>query len=329
MLRQLASWLGPVFARWLSILFAVTAASVVGLQIAFSDRDWLLIAQLGVVWVFLLGLVLLLGARLPRSRRWRLWLALGPGMLLLALAVLAPDYALFWGGAGLGWMVAAQLVLRNRVRMEYQAAIKHLRQNDFAAATAIIDKLIRAEPRDARHYRFRAEVYRLAGKLRQAARDYERAVDLAPDTAAGYTGLAEVYIQQGDYALARDYALQAREREQHNWTTAYNLGMIADRSRDPKEAVERLQQAMAAGIPHSRYRLLAHLWLARSYHRQSQVDDVRKQVELMKRQAAGLKAWDTVFESEQAAVLRDLLEPDVRVAQRLLAGEPVSVLDEI
>lgn len=320
MLNQLVRWLGPRRARMVIALVVGAGLTSLLLQVTFRDAAWLLSGQLGVIWLLFGGLAVVLGSRLPRQGQRRLWLALGPGLLLLGLGVLVPDWVLFFGGAGLGWMVAAQLVLRNRVRMEYQAAIRHLRRSEYDQAVAIMDTLVQAEPDRPEHRRFRAELHRLAGDSRKAIVDYERVVALDPQATAGYTGLAEVYVQQGDYDRARDYALAACERDPSGWMVAYNLGLIEDRRGASEAVVEHVRRALAAGIPHSRYRLLARLWLARAYHRQGQPDAAREQVDQIRRQAAGLREWDVVFASEQASALRGMLEADVQLARQLVDG---------
>jgi tetratricopeptide (TPR) repeat protein len=204
--------------------------------------------------------------------------------------------------------------------MEYQQAIRHLRNNEFAEAIALVDALIANEPDEPGHYRFRADLHRLSGDLPAAMADYQRVVELNPESGQGYVGLAEVHAQQDDYRTAREFALSALEREPRYWLNAYNLGLIADRLEDPAEAIEHLEQALRLGLPHSRYRLLVRLWLARNSARQGQMDTAQQHLDRLRREAAGLHEWHIIFESEQAAALRGLLEDDIRLAQQLVDG---------
>ncbi|MBN1200431.1 MAG: hypothetical protein JXJ20_01120 [Anaerolineae bacterium] len=329
MFSELVNWLGPTRTRILAALLAGAGVIGLALQAAFYGKSWLLPAQLGLIWLFLAGLALVLSSRLTGRGRQRLWLALGPGLALLGLGLLVPDMALVFGGAGLGWMVAGQLVLRSRVRMEYQAAIRHLRRSEYTEAVAVMDKLIQAEADNPNHYRFRAELSRLVGHLDNARADYEHVIRLAPNTAGGYTGLAEVHAQSGDFQTARRYAVQALEHEPRQWLTAYNLGMIEDRLGQAAAAVEHLNMALAAGLPHSRYRLLTHLWLARNHYRQGHIETTHTQIDLLRKQARGLNDWQIVLESDQAAPLRRLLGADVRLAEQLLTDEaPLELLGD-
>jgi tetratricopeptide (TPR) repeat protein len=262
-----------------------------------------------------------------KARR-SLWLTLGPALALWSLGVLWPERLGFFGGAGLGWVLIAQFVLRSRERMEYQAAIRHLRHGDYEQAVAVVDALIDAQPDVAEHRRFRGELHRLFGHLQEAAADYEHMVRLDPASPAGYLGLAEVYAQQGIYERALDFARQALERDSRGWMAAYNLGLIEDRLADAEEAIQHLERALSVGIPHSRYRLLARLWLARNHYRQGRTEAARQQLERMRKQASGVRDWRVIFESEHAAALRALLEADVTLAQQLLSGEaPLEALD--
>ncbi|NDJ76897.1 MAG: tetratricopeptide repeat protein [Chloroflexi bacterium] len=328
MFGTLRSWLGPLRTQIVTGLLVSVVLAVVGLQLLAGSESWVFTAQLSLVWLLLVVLALVLHSRLPPQGRQRLWLMLGPGLALLAVGLLLPDMALFFGGGGLGWIVAAQFVLRNRMQMQYRAAVRHMRSGNYDAALEVMNTVIAAEPDRAENYRFRAEVYRLASRLALAQQDYERVIQLSPDAAKGYSGLAELFAQQGDYEHAHTYARQALEREPNQWLPAYNLGMIEDRRGNAAAAVEHLESAVAAGLPHSRYWLLTRLWLTRNYFRLEKVDHARRQVELMQRHISGLTDWQTVLASDQAAPLRPLLAEDIRLAKQLLAGEtPSDVFD--
>lgn len=244
--------------------------------------------------------------------------SLVPGLLLIGVGLLDPDRALLYVGAAIGWIVVSQLIFRPQVQTEYRTAIQHLRRNKLADAVTAMDAVIEAEPDNPNHRQFRAELNRLTGHLDNARLDYEQMIRLKPDAAAGYTGLAEVCAQQGDFERAHEFALKALEREPKNWMALYNMGLIADRLGQSEQAVTYLENALAAGVPHSRYRLLTRLWLARNHYRQGNMEIAQQQLDLMSKQRDGLEDWQIVFESEQAAPLRHLLEADVSLAQQIL-----------
>lgn len=319
-LRELANWLGEWRWRLLVVLFALTLSLTLLVQFAFGGESWQLTVQLGLVWLFLLVLLVVLGSRMQGNSRRSFLVALGPALLLLGIGLFVPDYALTFAGAAFGWMIAAQIILRNRVRMEYQTAVKHLRKNEITQALASMDDLIAAEPHDPNHYRFRAELYRLADRVDRAEADYRKVVTLTPDAPAGYIGLAEVAAQQGDFALASRWASQAAEKAPHDWLAAYTLGLVSDRLHEHARAIQHLTRAQQLGLPDSRYRLLTHLWLARNYYGQGQIDDAQREMTAVRQQQAGWRAWQVILESEQAAALRRLLAADVALAGRVIEG---------
>lgn len=257
--------------------------------------------------------------RIVKNKRF--WLVIGPSLGLIALAVaLLPEQASILSGAAFAWALAVTFIFRSRMHMEYQAAIRLLRRGEYQQAITIMDLLINTEPDSLDHRQFRAQLYRLAGDLQRAAADYEWMLGHALGSIIGYIGLTEIEIQKGDYDQARRYALAALEQDK-GWMAEYELGLIEDRQSNAEAAIKHLEAAFASRIPHSRFRLLARLWLARNCHRLGRDADAQRQLDLMRKETKGLHEWRLIFENEQGAVLRDLLEEDVHLAQDLLEGK--------
>ncbi len=250
----------------------------------------------------------------------RFWLVIGPGLVLIGLAFVLPKQASMLGGAAAAWAVVVTAIFRSRERMEYYAAVRHMRWGEFEQAIKVMDTLIDAEPDSLNHRQFRAQLYRLSGDLQRAAADYEWMIGHDLGFVIGSIGLAEIEMQRGDYDRAREYALTAHERDR-GWMAAYNLGLIEDRQGSAEAAVKVLEAALKSGIPHRHYRLLARLWLARNYHRLGHDEDASKQIMLLRKEKKGLRQWQVILESEQGAVLRDLLEYDVQLAQQLVESQ--------
>ncbi len=252
---------------------------------------------------------------------------LGPALALLICATLFPDWSLFFVGAGLGWLVVAQFVFRGTTRMQYRKAIGFLRKGEYAQAVAVMDPLVSAEPDDPAHRQFRAGLYRLAGRLDEAASDYRAAVQSDPAATGAWIGLAEVHVQRHDYDEARAAARSAESGDPGDWTASYTLGMIADREGDAPAAIEALDRAVGLGIARSRDRLLAHLWLARAYTRLGRADAAQGQVAALRKEAGSLDEWRLILSSDQGRVLRPLLEADIDLAAQWAQGSaPLEVL---
>jgi len=321
-------WWREGAVRRLAGLAALTALALIAVNVAWRGQDRARAASLALIWLALAAALLAAARLAPRARR-RFALAALPTLLLWGVGALLPTLALFFGGAGLGWLLVSQVVVGSRTRMEYQRAIRAMRRGDFDAAIRQMDALVRAEPDAAAHRRFRADLHRLAGHAKQARADYERAAALEPDDAASCVGLAELAAQQGDFARARAAAREAQARARGGWAPAYTLGMIEDRCGDAAAAVQALEDALAAGIPDARFRLLARLWLARGCYRLGRTESAQAHVGGLRREAKALRQWRLVFESSHGAAVRALLAADVAQAERLLdPAAPLTLLDD-
>jgi tetratricopeptide (TPR) repeat protein len=249
-----------------------------------------------------------------------IWLMIAGSGFLLTLALLLPEQATFLAKVAFVWALVVILAFRSQGRMEYQSAVRLMRQGEYQRAIALMTALIDTEPDVLDHRQFRAQLYRLSGDLQRAAADYEWMRGHVLGFIIGAIGLAEIEMYQGNYDRAREYALAARERDR-GWMAAYALGLIEDRQGHAELAVEHLKAALTSSIPHSRFRLLARLWLARNYHRLGCDDDAGKQIMLLRKEKKGLREWQVILESDQSALLRDLLEHDLQLAQQFVESE--------
>lgn len=320
MIGRFARYLGPVRVQALFYLLAGTG--LISLILNAFEEDWVPQVQTLLVLIFFVGAAIIIFPRLEREERGR-WLAIllpAIGALIIGMLFL-PEYQAIFAGGALGWIIAGLIIFRPRGKMEYQKAVKHLRKNEFADAVRIMDDVIKAEPNEGQHYRFRAEILRVWGKLDRARRDYEQMVKLEPDSAVAYNGLAEVNLQSGRYDAAREAALKAYALAPGEWVAAYNLGMIEDRLGLSNEAIEHLQQALRLRVPEKRHRLLVRLYLARAYARLGDLESARREVAALKAERGALKEWNTLLGSDQAATLRAALGDDIRTAQALAQDE--------
>jgi predicted Zn-dependent protease len=283
-----------------------------------AGLEWVRAVQSLLLVVFLFGTAITILTRFSAQDRRQAALVILPMVAAVSLGVLFPSLLPFFVPVGIGWLLIAVISMRGRVRREYQTAIRHMRKGEYNDAVSVMSDLIKVEPDNPDHRRFRAELYRLSGKIRRAREDYEKVVEMMPDSGVGYNGLAEVYLQDREYEAALPYARQALEREPDQWIAPYNLGMIEERLGMWSDSVEHLEQALNAGVPDSRHRLLIRLWLARSYYHLGKTDEAEAELQRMKKERSGLAEWNTIFESEESAVLRAVLLEDIELAERLI-----------
>lgn len=325
MLKRLQIFLGPRNFRLLLALLAVTGLASLALTVVGGEQTWATALQTLLLLVFLCGAAWLVLSRLPGEERKR-WLGVAlPALLAMFIgALVAPQLSGLFVGAGLGWIVAGVFIFRSAGTGHVKVAVKAMRKRDYATAIAEMGAQIKAEPREVQHYRFRAELHRLADKLPAARRDYRRMIELEPESAVAHNGLAEVELQAGRYQQAREAAMKAQELAPDEWVAAYNLGMIEDRLGDSHAVIRHIEAALAAKMPDSRHRLLAYLYLWRAHRRLD--EDVAAEAALasLRRERAGQEEWQVIMSADEAKALRTVLEVDIEQARQLIAGESLS-----
>lgn len=319
MIRRALDFLGPQRAQILFFLFAGTG--LLSLILNAVEADWALPVQTALALGFIVLAVGIVLSALEREDRIR-WLAIlipAAGLVIIG-AVFLPQFAWALFGGALGWIIAGLFIFRTRSRVEYRQAVRHLRAGEYADAVQVMDAVIKDDPNELQHYRFRAEILRLWGKLDRARRDYQQMVTIDPESAIGYNGLAEVNLQANNLQAALDAGHRAFELAPNEWVAAYNLGMIEDRLAHSEAVIEHLDRAQALKVPERRHRLLILLYVARAYARLGDADKAQAALEAMRQESAALREWQTLLASEQAATLRAVLGADVQAADDLLAG---------
>ena len=323
MLNRLRIFLGPARFKALFLLLGITGIASLLLTIVADRLDWATAAQSLLLAVFLAGATYIILSRLTREERIR-WLAvILPAVLAIVIAAaMLPHLTGLFLGAGIGWIVAGIFIFNGtRGPQNYKRAVRFMRKGDYAAAIKSISAQIKLEPARGEHYRFRAELYRLAGKLGSAKQDYRKMIKLEQQTAVAYNGLAEVELQAGNYQKAFEAAETAYQLSPKEWVAAYNLGMIEDRLGRSEGAIERLRSALALKMPDSRHRLLAHLYLLRAYLRLGDSVSAKQALAAMKREKSGLEEWQVIMSADEAHALRDVLSEDIEYARQLLQDE--------
>ena len=322
MIRRIQIFLGPTFSRVIIAWVAITGLLSLVLNVAVNQYTWVRPVQSLIVVVFLLGLVIIFFIRLSAEERGHWAAILVPSITAVIIGLmLAPQLALLFMGLAVGWIIAMLLITRNRMPIEYRQAVKFLRKSEYAEAVKVMDQVILSEPNHAYHYKFRAEIYRLWGKLKQASRDYQKMTQLTPDSPVGFNGLAEVYLQNREYDLAQAAALTAQKLAPDDWVTYYNLGMIEDRLKQSESAIEHLQKALALKVPDIRHRLLIDFYLLRAYGRLGRTAEANKALVALKKQTTGLEEWQTILKDDQAATLRQVIGDDLQTVYELLDGD--------
>lgn len=319
MISRIQIFLGPVYSRVLVASLAITGLVSLVLNVVVNQYEWVRPLQSLIVVVFLLIVVAVFFIRLSAEERGHWAGVLVPPILAVLIGLfLAPHLAILFIGLAAGWLVAIPLITRNRMPIEYRQAVKHLRKSEYAEAVKVMDTVIAGDPNHAYHYKFRAEINRLWGKLKPAVRDYQKMTQLTPESPVGFNGLAEVYLQDHNYELAQESARTANKLAPDDWVTFYNLGMIEDRLKQSDQVVKHLQKALDLKVPDTRHRLLIYFYLLRAYARLGESAKADEMLTYLKKHMSGLEEWQTILKNEQAATLRDVIGDDLQIAFELL-----------
>lgn len=323
MFKQIETFLGVERLRMLAILLVVTG--IASTIFALIDAAWSAAAQTVMLLVFFAGVVWLVGGRMAGEQRSQWVATLVPAVGLVALGLLFfPHLVAFFIGGAVGWVMVGFLVFtRHRAPMEYRLAVKAMRKGDYEAAVKTMDGLIKLEPTEPNHYRFRAELLRLWGKFPRARKDYEKMAELAPTPiaqAVAYNGLAEVELQAGHLENARDHAQKAYELAPDDWVTAYNLGMIYDRLGESEAVIDALTVKLPSRLPDARHRLLVNLYLIRAHAQTGHVEQAERALMALRQDKSALKEWETLLADAGATTLRAVLAQDVEAIAGLLDG---------
>jgi tetratricopeptide (TPR) repeat protein len=322
MIRRIQIFLGPTFSRVTIAWIAITGLVSLVLNAIVNQYAWVRPVQSLIVLGCLLGLVVIFFIRLSAEERGHWAAILFPSLVAVVIGLMvAPQLALLFLGLAVGWVIAMLLITRNRMPVEYRQAVKHLRKSEYAEAIKVMDKVIQTDPKHAYHYKFRAEIYRLWGKLKQATRDYQKMTELTPDSPIGFNGLAEVYLQSHEFDLAEKAAIAAQRLAPDDWVTYYNLGMIEDRLKKSEDVVNHLQKAIDLKVPDIRHRLLIDFYLLRAYGRLGRTTEADKALSALKKQSNGLEEWQTILKDDQAATLREVIGDDLLTVYELLDGD--------
>lgn len=318
--NDFAFFLGAARLRALFLLIAGTGLFSLMLN-TVRGQDWVVPVQSMLFLVAVVGAAVIIITKMEREDRQR-WIALlvpAVGAIILAVFFL-PHLSLALIGAAIGWIIAGLIVFRGRSPIEYQKAIRHLRHNEYEEAVKIMDGVIKDEPDQPNHYRFRAELLRLWGKLDRARRDYQKMTEIDPLSAVAFNGLAEVNLQAGRYDDALTAAHKAAELAPDEWVALYNLGMIEDRLGHSDDVIAHLNKALEAGVRDARHRLLIRLYLVRAYARLGDSAGAQAELITLRKDKAGVSEWSTILDSDQAETLRAVIGEDVEIATQLIAG---------
>ena len=110
----------------------------------------------------------------------------------------------------------------------------------------------------------RAVALSAQGTYREAIEHYKKAIEVAPDYVAAYTGLGDLYLTQGDYIRARRCYEKAIESDSSFGDAHYGLGLVFSKQGPVSSAVEEFEKVTEVAPGHAgAYSNLGLVYLAR------------------------------------------------------------------
>jgi tetratricopeptide (TPR) repeat protein len=144
-----------------------------------------------------------------------------------------------WSAAQESFERAVQLDSPNQ-HWRFHLAVASYENGDFAAAVEILKSLAQENPSSAPVQQRLGHALLQNESLDEARLAFERVVQAAPKEPAGYVGLADVHLRQGDLQQAGELLRQALALDPNYRVTHFMLGTVYQRQGRTDEAVREL-----------------------------------------------------------------------------------------
>ena len=120
--------------------------------------------------------------------------------------------------------LGSEIDQKQRLEREFQAALAQYDSGNFAAASSMLEKLVRQLPDSFEVHELLGMVYSAESEDVKAGEHLEKAVRLNPNSAAARTNLGANLVRQKSFALAEAEFTKAIELEPESYDAIHNLG---------------------------------------------------------------------------------------------------------
>jgi tetratricopeptide (TPR) repeat protein len=128
----------------------------------------------------------------------------------------------------------------------YERALALVRENRLEEARLLLAETVRGEPRRPEAHNLLGSVCDRMGRVDEAIAHYQRALALAPTSAAVLNNLGIAYLRKNDAARASDAFRRALRAEPENVSSHTNLGLALLAEHKAAEAAQHLERASRA-----------------------------------------------------------------------------------
>jgi len=160
---------------------------------------------------------------------------------------------------------SATQVRSDKLKQEYLAALKLLKQHKLKAAEKEINRLIQQNPKEADVYNLQATLKTLQKQPKLAIESYQKAIKLSPENLKSHLGLSSAFLQENNLAQAKKYANSALSIEKNSPHAYLLLSEIAYRENKPQDIESLLLTAQKKARGNSKLETMVAARLAKYY----------------------------------------------------------------
>jgi len=124
--------------------------------------------------------------------------------------------------------VASVAVITREVQSDFDAAMSHIKAEEYDAAIELLTKVVQAVPNAAAPHIDIALAYKQTGKLKQAEDSLQLALVAEPDNPVANNELALLYRKTGRFAQARQLYEKILDKYPDYRLVHKNLGILCD-----------------------------------------------------------------------------------------------------
>jgi choline-sulfatase len=125
----------------------------------------------------------------------------------------------------------------------YEKGLAALYGGHFEAAVTVFRDLLARDPHNTLARYYLGDAFLRSAKPDDAIREWTAALAFDPEYAPADEAIGAVWLARGDYAKARGFFEQALAVAPNDFAAELELGLIAEREGNPKEAVRRIEAA--------------------------------------------------------------------------------------
>jgi len=200
----------------------------------------------------------------------------------------------------------------NKAKKYFEVASKLDDDDDWDGALKNYKKAIELNPKSAAFYLARGWLYKRKGESVKAIRDFDKAIELNPEFALAYNNRGAAYDDIGDIEQAIRDCKRSIKLDNKSWYPHYNLGLCYDRKNKDDLSIRYYNKAIKLEPDsYKAYNNRGRVYSKKGKHEQS-IKDYSKAIELNSKYALAYEnraiIYEKIGEKEKAEADRKKFE---------------------